>query len=164
MDINRFTEKMQDAVREAQSLALQHGNQEIEPEHLLLTLLNQEGGLAPSILDKADINLDSLRSRFQQEVERLPKVTGASGGPDQVYITPRLQKLLTQAENEAKRLKDDFVSVEHVLLATTDDRGAAAKPFREFGVTRERLMRALQDVRGSQRVTTPNPEATYEAL
>ena len=164
MDFNRFTEKMQEAVRAAQSIAVQHGNQQIEVEHLLLALLEQEGGLAPSILNKADIKVDSLRARVQQEVDRLPKVSGPAGAPDQVYVTQRLTKVVTQAEEEAKRLKDDFTSVEHVLLALTDDSGPAGKLFREFGVTRERLMRALQEVRGSQRVTTQNPEATYEAL
>jgi len=164
MDFNRFTEKLQEAVRAAQSVAVQHGNQQLDTEHLLLSLLDQQGGLAPSILNKADIRVDALRTRVQQEVDRLPKVSGATGGPDQVYVTNRVTKLLTQAEEEAKRLKDDYVSVEHVLLAATDDAGATGKLFREFGITRERLMRALQEVRGSQRVTTQNPEATYEAL
>jgi ATP-dependent Clp protease ATP-binding subunit ClpB len=164
MDFNRFTEKLQEAVRAAQSIAIQHGNQQLDTEHLLLALLDQQGGLAPSILNKADIRVDALRTRVQQEVDRLPKVSGAAGGPDQVYVTNRVTKLLTQAEEEAKRLKDDYVSVEHVLLAATDDSGATGKLFREFGITRERLMRALQEVRGSQRVTTQNPEVTYEAL
>ncbi|HTW63675.1 MAG TPA: ATP-dependent chaperone ClpB [Bryobacteraceae bacterium] len=164
MDFNRFTEKLQEAVRSAQSIAVQHGNQQIDTEHLLLALLDQEGGLAPSILNKADVRVDALRTRVQQEVDKLPKVSGPSGGPDQVYVTQRITKLLSQAEDEAKRLKDDYVSVEHVLLAATDDAGATGKLFREFGITRERLMRALQEVRGSQRVTTQNPEATYEAL
>jgi ATP-dependent Clp protease ATP-binding subunit ClpB len=164
MDFNRFTEKLQEAVRAAQSVAIQHGNQQLDTEHLLLALLDQQGGLAPSILNKADIRVDALRTRVQQEVDRLPKVSGPTGGPDQVYVTNRVTKLLTQAEEEAKRLKDEYVSVEHVLLAATDDSGATGKLFREFGITRERLMRALQEVRGSQRVTTQNPEATYEAL
>jgi ATP-dependent Clp protease ATP-binding subunit ClpB len=164
MDFNRFTEKLQEAVRSAQSIAIQHGNQQVDTEHLLLALLDQQGGLAPSILNKADIRVDALRTRIQQEIDRIPKVSGTSGGPDQVYVTNRITKLLTQAEEEAKRLKDDYVSVEHVLLAATDDQGATGKLFREFGITRERLMRALQEVRGSQRVTTQNPEATYEAL
>jgi len=164
MDFNRFTEKLQEAIRSAQSIAVQHGNQQLDTEHLLLALLDQPGGLAPSILNKADIRVDALRTRVQQEVDRMPKVSGASGGPDQVFVTNRATKLLTQAEEEAKRLKDEYVSVEHVLLAATDDAGAAGKLFREFGITRERLMRALQEVRGSQRVTTQNPEATYEAL
>ena len=164
MDFNRFTEKLQEGVRAAQSLAASHGNQQVDTEHLILALLEQQGGLAPSILNKADVKVDTLRSRFQQEVDRLPKVSGSSGGPDQVYVTNRLTKLLTQAEEEGKRLKDDYTSVEHVLLAATDDSGPTGKIFREFGVTRERLMRALQEVRGSQRVTNQNPEATYEAL
>src|ERR1700677_260290 len=164
MDFNRFTEKLQEAIRTAQSIAVQHGNQQIDTEHLILALLDQQGGLAPSILNKADIRVDALRTRFQQEVDRLPKVSGSAGGPDQVYVTNRITKLLSQAEDEAKRLKDDYVSVEHVLLAATEDSGVTGKLFREFGITRERLMRALQEVRGSQRVTTQNPEATYEAL
>ena len=164
MDFNRFTEKMQEAVRAAQSIAVQHGNQQIDVEHLLLALLDQEGGLAPSILHKADVNVDSLRARVQQDIDRLPKVSGPAATPDQVYVTQRITKLVSQAEEEAKRLKDEFTSVEHVLLALTDDTGPAGKLFREFGVTRDRLMRALQDVRGSQRVTNQNPEATYEAL
>src|SRR5580704_2613452 len=138
MDFNRFTEKLQEAVRAAQSIAVQHGNQQIDTEHLMLALLDQEGGLAPSILNKADVRVDALRARFQQEVDRLPKVSGASGGPDQLYVTQRITKLLTDAEGEAKRLKDDFVSIEHVLLAVTDDAGPAGKLFREFGISRER--------------------------
>jgi ATP-dependent Clp protease ATP-binding subunit ClpB len=164
MDFSRFTEKLQEAVRTAQSLATSHGNQQVDVEHLLLALIEQPGGLAQSILNKSDIKVDTLRSRFQQEVDRMPKVSGTGGGPDQVYVTTRITKLLTQAEEEAKRLKDEYTSIEHVLLATTDDSGPAGKLFREFGLTRDRLMRALQEVRGSQRVTSQNPEATYEAL
>ncbi len=164
MDFNRYTEKLQDAFREAQSLAVRNGNQQIDVEHLLLSLLDQEGGLAPSILNKADIRVDSLRSRVQQEIDRLPKVSGPAATPGQVYVTPRLQTLLTKAEDEAKRMKDEYISVEHVLLSITDDSGPAGKIFKEFGVTRDRLMNALQEVRGNQRVTNANPEATYEAL
>src|SRR5271165_5964008 len=164
MDFNRFTEKLQEAFREAQSLAIRNGNQQIDVEHLLLALLDQEGGLAPSILNKADIRVDSLRSRVQQEIDRLPKVSGPAATPGQVYVTARLTTLLTKAEDEAKRMKDEYISVEHVLLSITDDGGPAGKIFKEFGVTRDRLMKSLQDVRGNQRVTNANPEATYEAL
>src|SRR5271165_4850065 len=159
MDLNRLTEKLQEAVRAAQTVAVRHGNQQVDIEHLLLALLQQEGGLAPSILNKADIPVEAVRNQVQQAIDRLPKVSGSSGGPDQIYITNRLQKLFTQAEDEAKRMKDDFVSVEHVLLAIAEQ-----GLFKEFGLTQDRLMRALQEVRGSQRVTTQNPEATYEAL
>src|SRR5258708_6675895 len=165
MDFNRFTEKMQEAVRAAQAIAIRNGNQQLDAEQLLLALLDQEGGLAPSILNKADVNPDALRRRVIQEVESLPKVTGSPGAAaDQVYIANRLQKILTKAEDEAKRLKDDFISVEHALLALADDNGPSGKILKEFGVSRDRLMNALRDVRGNQRVTNPNPEATNEAL
>src|SRR5579872_7211059 len=164
MDFNHFTEKLQDAVREAQSKAARLGHQQIDVEHLLASLLEQEGGLASSILNKADVNVTALARRLDQELDRLPKVSGPAGGPDHVFVTPRLQKLFTQAEEEAKRLKDEYISIEHALLAATDDTGVAGKLLKEFGLSRERLMKALQDVRGSQRVTTQNPESTYEAL
>jgi ATP-dependent Clp protease ATP-binding subunit ClpB len=164
MDINRFTEKLQEAIRSAQSTATRYGHQQIDVEHLLAALLEQEGGLAGSILGKAGVNAEPLERRLQSELERLPKVSGPSGGPEQVYVTSRLNRLLTKAEDEAKKLKDDYISVEHVLLSALDDRGAAGKLLKEFGLTEERLMQALRDVRGNQRVTTQNPEATYEAL
>src|SRR5499426_2335076 len=164
MDINRFTESAQQALSAAQSKAARYGNQQVDVEHLLDALLEQERGLATSILNKAEIRADAIKQRVEQELQRLPKVTVAAGGPDQIYVTGRLNRLLAQAEDEAKKLKDDYVSVEHLLLAMTDDTGATGRIFHEFGVTRERLMRALQEVRGSQRVTSQNPEATYEAL
>ncbi len=164
MDFNRFTEKLQDAVREAQSTAIRNGNQQVDVEHLLLALLDQEGGLTSSLFNKADVRLDTLRSRLQQEIDRLPKVSGPAGGPGQVFVTPRLQSVLTKAEDEAKRLKDDYISVEHALLAMAEEHGPAGRLFKEFGLTRDRLMKALQEVRGNQRVTNPNPEASYEAL
>src|SRR5258708_780115 len=164
MDFNRFTEKLQDAIRVAQSKATQFGNQQIDVEHLVAALLEQEGGLTPAILNKADISIDALRARIEQELHKLPKVSGPAASPDQVYVTTRLTKVVTAAEEESKRMKDEYVSVEHVLLSLTDDKGAAGRLLKEFGLTRDRLMRALQEVRGSQRVTNTNPEATYEAL
>jgi ATP-dependent Clp protease ATP-binding subunit ClpB len=139
-------------------------HQQIEPEHLLLSLLDQEKGLAPAILTKAGVSLDALTIKTQRELEKLPRVTGASGAPDQMYVTPRFNKLIAHAEDEAKKLKDEYVSVEHLLLALTDDTGAAGKTLKDFGVTRDRLLKALQEVRGNQRVTTQNPEETYQAL
>jgi ATP-dependent Clp protease ATP-binding subunit ClpB len=164
MDINRLTESVQQGLSGAQSKAARYGNQQVDVEHLLASLLEQERGLAGSILNKAEINSDAVKQRVEQEMGRLPKVSGPSGAPDQVYVTGRLNRLLVQAEDEAKKLKDDYVSVEHLLLAMTDDMGATGRVFHDLGVTRERLMRALQEVRGSQRVTSQNPEATYEAL
>src|SRR5947209_6958925 len=164
MDPNRLTEKAQEALRNAQSTAVRMGHQQIDVEHLLLALLDQEQGLVPAILNKADVSPEALKIRVQRELERLPRVSGQGGAPDQFYISGRLNKVLTQAEDEAKRLKDEYVSVEHLLLAMTDDGGAAGRILKEFGVTRQRLLSALQQVRGNQRVTSQNPEETYQAL
>jgi ATP-dependent Clp protease ATP-binding subunit ClpB len=164
MDINRFTEKAREALQGAQKLAIRMSHQQIDNEHLLLALLDQEGGLTPAILKKAGVAPEALTIRLQRELEKLPRVSGSSGSPDNFYLTGRLNKLLTVAEDEAKKLKDEFISVEHLLLALLDDKGAAGSLLKEFGVNRERLMSALKDVRGSQRVTTQNPEDTYQSL
>src|SRR5450759_386142 len=156
MDFNRFTEKLQDAVRAGQGKAVRYGNQQIDVEHLLAALLEQEGGLASSILTRAGVNVEALAKKLAGEVERLPKVSGSASGLDQIYVTSRLNKLLAAAEDEAAKLKDEYISVEHVLLAAVD--------LKDLGVTRERLMQALREVRGNQRVTSQNPEVTYEAL
>ena len=164
MDFNRLTEKSQEAIRQAQSLAIRHGNQQVDVEHLLAALLEQEGGLAPSILLRADVPVEALHRRLMQDIDKLPKVSGGGAPADQVYVTGRLSRLFTEAEDEAKRLKDEYVSIEHLLLAISSDNGAAGKLLKDFGLSRDRLMKALSEVRGNQRVTTPTPEATYEAL
>src|SRR3954447_14719358 len=137
MDINRFTEKAQEAIRSAQSLPARNSQQQIDVEHLLASLLEQENGLAPSVLNKAGVNVESLARRIESEIDRLPKVSGSSSGPDQVYISSRLNRLLNAAEDEARKLKDEYVSIEHILLAATDDPGAAGKLLKDAGVTRE---------------------------
>jgi ATP-dependent Clp protease ATP-binding subunit ClpB len=164
VDINRMTEKAQEALREAQALAVRVGHQQIEVEHVLLALLDQDRGLVASVLGKADVSVDALKIRVQRELERQPRVTGAGGAPDQFYVSGRLNRLLVQAEDEAKKLKDEYVSVEHILLAMLDDGGFTGRVLKEFGVTRQRILAALQQVRGSQRVTSQNPEDTYQAL
>ncbi len=164
MNLNRLTERSQEALREAQGLATRAGNQGVDVEHLLLALRAQRDGIAAPLLQAAGANGDALRARLQQEVERLPKVSGPAARPDQVYVTQRLSQLLTRAEDEAAGLKDEYVSVEHLLLAALADGGATGRLLREQGVTRDTLMAALQKVRGSQRVTSQNPETTYQAL
>jgi ATP-dependent Clp protease ATP-binding subunit ClpB len=166
MDFNRFTERLQDGIRAAQTLAAKYQHQQIDVEHLLLALLEQEDGLAPAILQKADVAPATIRERVERELARLPKVSGPAAGPDQVYITGRLNRLLAQAEDEAKQLKDEYVSIEHVLLTMVEEgrRGAAGRILLDAGLTRDRLMHALQTIRGAQRVTSPTPEATYRAL
>ncbi|MCC6418722.1 MAG: ATP-dependent chaperone ClpB [Gemmataceae bacterium] len=162
MDMNQLTERSQEALQSAHRLAARFHNQQMDVEHLLLALLDQERGLAAALLSKAEVAVEAVKVRLQRELEKLPQVTG--GTADDIRVASRLTRLLDRAADEAKGLKDDYVSVEHLLLALLDDTGAAGRILKEFGLTRERLMRALQDVRGRQRVTTQNPEATYEAL
>ena len=164
MDINKFTEKAREALQNAQQRAIRLSHQQIDVEHLLTSMLEQEGGLTPAILKKAGVAPEALMLPLQRELEKLPRVSGSGGAPDNYYLTGRLNKLLTAAEDEAKRLKDEYVSVEHLLLAMTDDKGAAGNLLKEFGVNRERLLSSLKEVRGSQRVTTQNPEETYQSL
>jgi ATP-dependent Clp protease ATP-binding subunit ClpB len=161
MNLNQFTEKSQEALQAAQSLAQRRGHQSLEPEHLLAALLEQPNGLAGSILAEAGGNVPSLRQGLDRELDRLPQVSGSSG---EVYLSPRLRKELDKAEQEAKSLKDDFVSIEHLLLALLDDSAAVGKLFKAAGLTRDRFMTALQKVRGHQRVTSQNPEGTYQSL
>jgi ATP-dependent Clp protease ATP-binding subunit ClpB len=164
MDMNRFTEKAQQALAGSQKLAARLNHQQIDVEHVLMSLLDQDKGLAPAILQKAGLSVDALTVKLQRELDKLPRVTGPSGSPDSMYVTPRFNKLVAHAEDEAKKLNDEYVSVEHLLLAATDDGGPAGKTLKEFGVTRERLLSALKEVRGHQRVTTQNPEETYQSL
>jgi ATP-dependent Clp protease ATP-binding subunit ClpB len=163
MDINRFTEKAEAAVRAAQTLATRYSNQQIEVEHLLLALLEQEGGLVSSVLNKAAVNTEALRQAVEAEIGKFPKVSGPSGPVDQVYITARLNKVFVAAEDEAKKLKDDYISVEHLLLAIIDEGGAAGRVLSTLGASRQRLEAVLKEVRGNQRITTRNPEGTLRA-
>src|SRR4029077_2316111 len=162
MDINRLTQKAQEAISSAQTKAARYGHQQVDVEHLLASLLGQEGGLAASIFGKMEIGIDGLRRRVEQELERMPKVSQSSGALDQIYIAGRLNQLLAHAEDEAKKLKDEYISVEHLLLAMTDDGGAAGRIFKEFGITREKLAQALKTIRGNQRETPKNPKAPYK--
>ncbi|WP_020474028.1 ATP-dependent chaperone ClpB [Zavarzinella formosa] len=164
MDINKFTEKAREAIQNSQQLAIRQSHQQIDVEHLLTSLLEQEGGLTSAILKKAGVAPEALAQRLQRELEKLPRVSGSGGAPDNFYLTGRLNRLLTFAEDEAKKLKDEYVSVEHLLLAMIDDKGATGSLLKEFGVNRERLLSSLKEVRGSQRVTTQNPEETYQSL
>ena len=164
MDMNRLTEKAQEAVRDAQTLATRHSNQQIDVEHLMLALLEQEGGLVPSVLTRAGVNVEPLALAVEAEIKKIPKVTGPSGSVDQVYITGRLNKLFVAAEDEARNLTDLYLSVEHLLLAIINEGGAASRALKAAGADRDRVMKTLVQVRGYQRVTSQNPEATYEAL
>ncbi|MBI5014080.1 MAG: ATP-dependent chaperone ClpB [Deltaproteobacteria bacterium] len=166
MDMNRLTQKSQEALADAQKIALSRGQVEVDGEHLLLALVDQPEGLVPRLLQKLDVPLDVFRSRIAAAVDRKPQVSGPGVEGGKIYVSQRVNRLLIQAEDEAKRLKDEYVSVEHLALALVreGDRSEAGKVFRELGVTAERFLEALVSVRGHQRVTSATPEATYEAL
>ena len=166
MDLNRLTQKSQEALQSAQAEAVRRGQQEVDGEHLALALLTQPDGLVPRLLGRADLRADELASELASELDRRPRVSGGGVEPGKVYVTQRLQRLLLAAEAEAKRLKDEYVSVEHLLLALVEEgeTTAAGRLFARAGLTRDRLLSTLVAVRGSQRVTSSAPEAAYEAL
>jgi ATP-dependent Clp protease ATP-binding subunit ClpB len=162
MDFSKLTEKSQEAAGQAQSLASRRGHQQVDVEHLFLALLKQEGGLTEKILSRLGLGPAVLKGRIEQHLETVPSVEGPGAG--ELYLSPRLRKLFDRADDEASKLKDSFVSVEHLLLATAADQGFSGKLLLESGATRERILSVLKDVRGSERVTSQNPETTYEAL
>jgi ATP-dependent Clp protease ATP-binding subunit ClpB len=165
MDLNRLTEHSQEALRRAQELALRRNHQGIDAAHLLSALLEETDGLAAGCLAAAGIAPSAARERVEQELNSMPQVSGPGMEAQQVYFTQRLARLLTQAEDEAKALKDEYVSVEHLLLAMlADEGGPVGRLLRSLGLTRERLLAAIKKIRGSQRVTSSNPESTYQAL
>ena len=165
MDVNNMTLKTQEALQAAQNLALKRGHAEVDGEHLLLALLEQEGGLVPRLLQKIDVPVENFTTALRQELDRRPSVAGPGVEAGKIYVTQRFNRLLIQAEEEARRLKDEYVSVEHLLLVLAEESATAAgKLLRQFNVGRDRLLQALSSVRGHQRVTSADPEGTYEAL
>jgi len=165
MDLSKFTQKTQEALQSAQSLALKRSHVEVDVEHLLLALLEQSEGLIPRLLAKMGLDVAELQASLERELERRPTISGQSLEADKIYVTQRLQKLLTQAQTQAARLKDDYVSVEHLILAMLDEGDyAAARLLRQAGVTKDAFTKALKEVRGNQRVTTDSPEGNYEVL
>src|ERR1051326_5379861 len=166
MDLNKFTEKSQSALMEAQNIATRNGHQAVDAEHLMLALLEQEGGLVPRLFEKARVAPDLLKGKVEEELARIPKVSGDTSSTGGVYVTGRINRLMVKAQDEAKRLKDDYVSVEHLVLAMFDEPSSTGigKIFKSLNVRRDEFLKALTEVRGNQRVTSANPEATYEAL
>ena len=160
MDMNRMTIKLQEALQTASSHAMRRGHQGMDVEHLLLAVLDQEGGIAPALFEQAGISLPAVRQAAEQALGKLPQVQGAGGGPGQLHLTSRLNHVLTKAEDEQRALKDDFLSVEHVLLAMVQDGGI----FKKLGLSKDKFLGALQQVRGHQRVTSQDPEGTYQSL
>jgi len=154
VDLNRLTQKSQEALHDAQTKALRYNHSDVDGEHLLLGLLEQPDGLAPRLLQRAGADPDSLTKAVDAELARRPRVTGPGVAPGEVRVTQRFGRLLDSAEAEARRLKDDYVSVEHLLLAVIGEGvdTQAGRTLREYGVTRESFLSALTAIRGNQRV------------
>ncbi|MEA2600571.1 MAG: ATP-dependent Clp protease ATP-binding subunit ClpB [Acidobacteriota bacterium] len=166
MDINKLTQKSQEALQSAQTKALRYVHQEVDAEHLLLTLLEQPEGLIPRLLSRMDVPVEPLKAEVERELARRPKVSGPGAEAGKIYLTQRLQQILVRAEDEAKRLKDEYVSVEHLLLAMIEEGSSSpvGRILASFNLTRNAFLSVLTAVRGNQRVTSAMPEVAYEAL
>jgi ATP-dependent Clp protease ATP-binding subunit ClpB len=160
MQPDRFTLKAQEAIQNSQMIATEYNHQYIDCEHLLLALLRQKEGLAPRILAKMDVLPEMLIGKLEQHLSEQPQVTDIT----EIHITPRLNSTLNACEKAAKKLNDEYVSVEHLLIALIESDGACGRILAESGATKDKLLDALKEVRGSHRVTSPSPESTYEAL
>lgn len=161
-DTNRFTQKSQEAIINAQNMAERNGNGEVEPEHLLLALLEQEDGVVPQVLTKLNFAVGALIQKTREAINRFPRI---SGGNVQLAISSRLRTILVSAHDEMETFNDEYVSTEHLLLALLSRAGGAVEEIlKQAGLTREKLLQALREVRGTQRVTSQNPENTYRAL
>ncbi|MEG2097806.1 MAG: AAA family ATPase, partial [Pseudoflavonifractor sp.] len=165
MNAQKYTQKTMEAVQSAQAIAGEYGNQQIEQPHLLLALLSAENGLVPQLLTKMGLTLPSFQAAVKAEVERLPRVSGSGREQGKLYVAADVDKALNTAEQIAENMKDEYVSVEHLLLALIDTANDHLKSlFQTYHITKEAALQALSTVRGSQRVTSDNPEDTYDAL
>ena len=165
MDAQKMTQKSLEALRAAQSLAVEYENQALCPEHLFCALLNQQDGLIGQLFSKMGVEPGNLAAAFANKVSQLPHVTGTGRDPDKVYITPELDKALTAAEKTAQNMKDEYVSVEHLALGLMDTPNAAVREvLRQFSIDKSEFLNVLAQVRGNQRVTSDNPESTYDVL
>ena len=165
MNLNQFTQKSIEAIQAAQSLAVENGNQQVSQPHVLLALLQQKDGLIGQLVDRMGVPVDSFTSAVSGAVGALPKISGGGREPDKIYVSQQLDQALNAAEKQAGRMKDDFVSVEHIFLGLIQNPESSLKQlFQTFEITEQRFLTALKDVRGNQRVTSDNPEETYDVL
>jgi len=163
MRADKLTYKTQEAIREAQRIASQYGNQQIDVEHLMLALIEDSEGLVPRILKECGADLNKIKADLKKAIEKIPKVYGAQP-LEQIYITPRLNQLFEKAEQEAEHLKDEYISVEHLLIALFDVGGPALDAIKKQAVTRQKVLDTMRAIRGVHQVTDPNPEEKYQAL
>jgi ATP-dependent Clp protease ATP-binding subunit ClpB len=164
MNVEKMTERVADALNAAYSRALHEHNTQTAPEHMLAALLEQQRGIAPDVLAAAGADPKAFAQQVDEAIGKLPRLSGASADSAQVTLSPELARIMNVAENEAKALQDDYTSVEHVLLAMAQSSGAVGRIFRDASLTKDKLLQALREVRGNQRVTTKDPEGTYKSL
>ena len=165
MNIEQMTQKTREALQAAQRIAVEYSNNAVEQEHLLAALAQQQDGLIPQMLQTLGVDANAFAQAALQKVEALPRVTGSGRDPEKIYISSDLDRALNAAEQQAKQMKDEYISVEHVFLGILQRPGKAANEiFKMFGITNEKFMQQLSAVRGNQRVTSDNPEDTYNAL
>ena len=165
MNPNKFTHKSLEAIQAAQDMSLSYQNNCTEQEHLLYALLNDEGGVVPQLLTKMGIDASAVKTAALKFVEGMSRVSGGGREAGKVYVSSELNAALVEAEAQAERMKDDYVSVEHIFLALVEKPGSGtAGIFKSFGITKDKVLKALSEVRGSQRVTSQDPEETYDAL
>ena len=165
MNANKYTQKSLEAIQEAQAVATEYGNQQIEQAHLLLALLETENGLIPQLLTKMGLTVPSFAAAVKNEVQKLPRVSGSGREQGKIYVAQDVDKVLNTAESVAESMKDEFISVEHLLLALVECANSTLKHlFQTYRITREGILQALSSIRGNQRVTSDNPEETYDAL
>ncbi|HEY1655965.1 MAG TPA: ATP-dependent chaperone ClpB [Candidatus Tumulicola sp.] len=164
MNVEKMTERVSEALNAAYTRALAEHNTQTTPEHMLAAMLEQERGIAPDVLSKAGADPAAVARAADEAIGRLPRLSGANADSTQATLSPELSRVMTAAENEARALSDDYVSVEHVLLAMAQSSGEIGRVFRDAGITKDTLLRALREVRGNQRVTTKDPEGTYKSL
>lgn len=164
MDVNRMTERLQEGLLNAQTIAIRGQHQEVDEAHLFLALVEQENSLISLILSKMQIQAESFINKMQEALKKKPQVSGSGAEHGKLYITGKLQRLLAEAENYMKIYQDDFMSVEHVFMAAAAAETETAAVLKSYGINKELVEQAIKEIRGNQRVTSQNPESTYEAL
>ena len=165
MRFDRFTERAQDAAMRAYEVLQRNGHTQVDTEHLLMALIEQPEGVIAEILQQSGADPEAIKERIDEELKRSPRTQIYGGGVGQVYITPRLKRVIDQSNEEASKLKDDYISTEHLFLAIASERNTpASRILAEAGVTRQRILEAIEEVRGGQKVTSPQAESRYRTL
>lgn len=165
MNAQKYTQKSLEAIQDAQNLAIEHQNMQIELPHLAYALLNQEGGLIPQLMVKVGVEADVLAQRILELVQKMPRVSGSGREQGKIYVSQKVDQLFVDAEKTADKMNDDYVSVEHLFLTLLDaPERDLQQLFRSFGLSKDAFLKVLMEVRGNTRVTSDSPESTYDAL